>query len=238
MVPPLSQADKYIPCYNNRRTNIQRTTSPGRRKMKLESQSAYDRNECAVFLRTTERFGGLSNMAGGYPLLINGIHIPTSEALYQACRFPHRSELQKIIIGQKSPMTAKMKSKPYRGDSRPDWDKVRVEVMWWCLRVKHIVEESYRDQFWGARPINSETLVGSNILGQLLTQLREQLKSADPNRLRVVEPPDLSQFLLAEKPIGVVEGAIHKFVPSTVIAPSQPILYEPRLLSQLSFDFL
>jgi type I restriction enzyme, S subunit len=224
--------------------------------MKLESQGTYHRKECAVFLRTTERFGGLSNMAGGYPLLINGIHIPTSEALYQACRFPHRPELQKIIIGQKSPMTAKMKSKPYRGDSRPDWDKVRVEVMWWCLRVKlaqHwekfgnlllstgdkcIAEESYRDQFWGAKPINSETLVGSNILGQLLTQLREQLKSADPNRLRVVEPPDLSQFLLAEKPIGVVEGTIHKFNPSTVIAPSQPILYEPRLLSQLTFDFL
>lgn len=224
--------------------------------MKLESQSTYHRNECAVFLRTTERFGGLSNMAGGYPLLINGIHIPTSEALYQACRFPHRPELQKIIIGQKSPITAKMKSKPYRADSRPDWDKVRVEIMWWCLRVKlaqhwekfgdlllstsdmHIVEESYRDQFWGAKPINSETLVGSNVLGQLLTQLREQLKGADPDKLRVVEPPDLSQFLLAEKPIGVVEGAIHKFNPSTVIAPSQPILYEPRLLSQLSFDFL
>ena len=224
--------------------------------MRLDSQGTYHRNECAIFLRTTERFGGLSNMAGGYPLLINGIHIPTSEALYQACRFPHRPELQKIIIGQKSPMTAKMKSKPYRGDSRLDWDKVRVEVMWWCLRVKlaqhwekfgdlllsttdkYIVEESYRDQFWGARPTDSETLVGSNVLGQLLTQLREQLKGVDSNRLRAVEPPDVTQFLLAEKPIGVVEGAIHKFNASTVIAPSQPILYEPKLLSQLSIDFL
>src|SRR5947209_5754372 len=104
--------------------------------MELQNQRTYHRDECAIFLKTTERFGGLSNMAGGYPLSIHGIHIPTSEALYQACRFPHRCELQKIIIGQKSPMTAKMKSKPQRKDSRPDWDKVRVEIMWWCLRVK------------------------------------------------------------------------------------------------------
>jgi len=80
--------------------------------MELQSPTTYQRDECAIFLKTAERFGGLSNMAGGYALSINGIRIPTSEALYQACRFPDKPELQKIIIGQKSPMTAKMKPKP------------------------------------------------------------------------------------------------------------------------------
>ena len=79
-----------------------------------------------------------------------------------------------MILGQKSPMTAKMKAKPYRNDSRPDWDEVRVEVMRWYLHVKlvqhwekfgnlllstgnrPIVEESGRDQFWGAKPVNLE----------------------------------------------------------------------------------
>src|SRR5688500_12497164 len=109
-------------------------------------------------------------MAGGFPLLVNGVRILTSEALYQACRFPHLPKVQSLIIDQRSPLTAKMKSKPYRSDSRPDWDHIRVKVMRWCLRVKlvqnwhrfssllletderPIVEESRKDDFWGAKP--------------------------------------------------------------------------------------
>ena len=40
--------------------------------------------ESAVFLKTNERFGGLSNMAPGFPIVLNGVRIRTSEALYQA----------------------------------------------------------------------------------------------------------------------------------------------------------
>ena len=75
----------------------------------------YRRAECIVFRKTKEPFGGLSNMASGYPIKIGGFRILTSEALYQACRFPHMREVQRLIIGQRSPMTAKMKSKPENG---------------------------------------------------------------------------------------------------------------------------
>ena len=140
----------------------------------------YYRSESAVFLKTKEKYGGLSNMAGGFPLKLNGVDIRTSEALYQACRFPHIPEVQRLIIGQRSPMSAKMKSKPYRCNSRPDWERVRVQIMRWCLRVKlaqnwkkfrdalmetgdlPIVEHSRRDDFWGAKPIDEKTLVGVN----------------------------------------------------------------------------
>lgn len=192
--------------------------------MELETCKTYHRSECAVFLRTAEQFGGLSNMAGGYPLSINGIRILTSEALYQACRFPHLPEIQKLILGQTSPMAAKMKSKPYRKDSRSDWDDVRVSIMRWCLHVKlvqnwekfgnlllstgnmSIVEESYRDPFWGAKPVNQESLVGQNVLGQLLVELREKLKAHEIHTLWVVEPLPISQFLLIDKPIGYIEN--------------------------------
>ena len=96
----------------------------------------YSRESSVVFFKTKEQFGGLSNMAGGYPLRVNGIDIRSSEALYQACRFPHRSDLQSLVIEQKSPMTAKMKTKPYSNLTRPDWSQVRVDIMRWCLRVK------------------------------------------------------------------------------------------------------
>src|SRR3954451_106295 len=81
--------------------------------------------DCIVFNRTREAFGGLSNMAAGYPLCVNEIRVPTTEALYQACRFPHLPVVQDLIIRQASPMTAKMKSKPHRAETRSDWDQVR-----------------------------------------------------------------------------------------------------------------
>lgn len=190
--------------------------------MATQEYRTYKRSECAVFLRTAEHFGGLSNMAGGYVLFVNGVRVPTSEALYQACRFPHMPEVQKLIIGQTSPMTAKMKSKPYRKDSRPDWDAVRVKVMRWCLHVKlvqhwekfgdlllstgnmPIVEMSYRDQFWGAKPVDAETLSGMNVLGRLLVELRERLREPETYRLWIVEPLSLPQFLFLNKPIVMI----------------------------------
>lgn len=182
----------------------------------------YDRASSVVFLKTRELFGGLSNMAGGFPLHVQGTRIYTSEALYQACRFPHLPEVQRLIIGQASPMTAKMKSKPHRKESRPDWDRVRVKVMRWCLRVKlaqnwekfselllrtgdrQIVEESRKDDFWGAKPVEDGTLVGINVLGRLLMELREAVKSQASSAFRVVEPPNIPEFLLFGRPIQAI----------------------------------
>lgn len=179
----------------------------------------YDRTKSVVFLKTNEDFGALSNMAGGFPLKVNGVSIRTSEALYQACRFPHRWEIQREIIAQHSPMAAKMKSKPHRHDSRKDWDLVRIEVMRWCLRVKlvqnwdsfrrilldtedrPIVERSRRDFFWGARLIQDTKLVGVNALGELLTELRNQIKERPPESFSHVEPVGIKDFLLYGRPI-------------------------------------
>lgn len=193
--------------------------------MNCDSQlRTYRREESVVFLKTKEQWGGLSNMAGGYLLRVNGVRILTAEALYQACRFPHDPDIQKLIIGQTSPMAAKMKSKPYRQDhSRSDWDRVRVKIMKWCLRVKlaqnwkefgkvlwdtgerPIVEESRRDAFWGAKPIDAETLQGVNALGRLLMELRAELYGPDADRLRVVDPLPIPDFLFLGKPIARVE---------------------------------
>lgn len=185
----------------------------------------YQRSESVVFRKTNERFGGLSNMAPGFPLKVNGVKVLTCEALYQACRFPHRSDLQQIIIAQISPMTAKMKSKPFRKDSRPDWDEVRVSVMRWCLRVKlaqnwdrfasllrdtgdrPIVEDSRKDDFWGAMPVDPEVLKGTNVLGRLLMELRTFVTGPQADRYRIVEPPRIPQFHLLNNPVGVIDSS-------------------------------
>ena len=192
------------------------STSSDNRRSQMRT---YDRTSSVVFLKTKESFGGLSNMASGFPLLVNGIRIRTSEALYQACRFPHRPDVQHRIIDERSPMTAKMRSKPYRHDSRRDWDEVRVNVMRWCLRVKlaqnwnvfsklllntgerSIVEHSRKDNFWGAKPADERTLVGMNVLGRLLMELREAIKSEPRENLLRVAPLPIADFLLGGRPI-------------------------------------
>ena len=181
----------------------------------------YVRREAVVFYKTKEDFGGLSNMASGYPLQINGVRILTAEALYQACRFPHLPDVQREIIEQHSPMTAKMKSKPHRKDSRPDWNEVRYKVMRWCLRVKlaqnyeefgrlllvtrnrPIVEQSRKDDYWGAKLADErgETLIGQNVLGRLLMELREKLKEDLEGALKTVPPLGIPDFLLLSRPI-------------------------------------
>lgn len=181
----------------------------------------FDRSSCVVFRNTHEAFGGLSNMAGGFSIRVNGIRIPSSEALYQACRFPHLPSVQKTIIAQGSPMAAKMKSKPHRKDSRADWESVKVDIMYWCLRVKlafHftefggllqrsgtkvVVEDSHKDRFWGAVPVKvrPEELVGDNVLGELLMKLRGEIATGQRDDFREVPPLAIPKFLLLGSPI-------------------------------------
>jgi type I restriction enzyme S subunit len=135
-------------------------------------------------------------------------------------------EVQQMIIDQASPMTAKMKSKVFRVNSRPDWLTVRVPLMRWCLRVKlaqnwntfgpivrstgdsDIVEESRKDMFWGAKPMEDNTLYGANVLGILLVELRAELRSdGEPFRtsdLHCVQPPPVPGLLLLGEPVGAL----------------------------------
>jgi ribA/ribD-fused uncharacterized protein len=207
-----------------------------------EQMRIYKRGESVVFLKVKEEFGGLSNMAD-YRLRIpvqnsnTGVTVLTTEALYQACRYPHLPDLQRTIIDQKSPMAAKMKSKPHRAhDSRADWNQVRVKIMRWCLRVKlathwsefsrlllatrdkPIVEQSAKDDFWGAKVVDDSILTGKNVLGRLLMELREEIKAAmeqgNTDGLRQVQPLEIEDFLLYGQPILAVDLRPKKVVPA------------------------
>lgn len=168
-----------------------------------------------AFRKTAESYGFLSNMAAGFPLLVAGREWKTSEALYQAARFPNVPDLQEQIRMQASPMAAKMVTKPYRSASgRPDWDAVRVEVMRWVIRVKvlqggdfgarlaetgerPIIEDSHKDRFWGAVfSHESGFFVGENWLGRLLMDVRGEVGSiAGARRVRA---PRCGVVLFAE----------------------------------------
>ena len=146
-------------------------------------------------------------MAAGFPVSVSGLGIRTVEALYQACRYPNHPELQREIIEQLSPMAAKMVSRTHADSTRSDWNQVRVRIMRWCLRVKlahnqerfgqlllttddrPIVEESRHDAFWGAVPVGPDELVGTNVLGRLLMDLRRGVGSGEQAESVDVDPP-------------------------------------------------
>jgi ribA/ribD-fused uncharacterized protein len=189
--------------------------------MSKYEKRVYDIDNVAYFCKTAEIYGGLSNMAAGFYIHIGDSKILTSEALYQACRYPDYPDIQKSIITQSSPMTAKKISRKEISKCRDDWNNIRVIIMKWVLRVKliqnwdtfsellestgnkSIVEMSTKDDFWGCFK-NGTTLVGTNALGRLLMELREFRRSKKGQKCLLVNPPKIDNFMFLNEPIGAV----------------------------------
>ncbi len=182
---------------------------------------------CVVVYRVKEEWGDLSNMTNDFPLTVAGILIGSSEALYQAMRFPHQPDWQREVFDAGHAMAAKMKSRKERRrdtGSRPDWLTVNLDIMRWTLRVKlaqhfkefgrllratrerAIVELSKKDAFWGAIPGEDGVLRGANHLGKLLMELRVAVVDRPEAELLRVEPLAIPDFTLLGKTVGVVEG--------------------------------
>jgi len=161
----------------------------------------YKAKEAIVFFKVKEAWGELSNMAPGFPIVVGRVRASSSEALYQALRFPDYPEVQRRVLSLPA-WQSKQEARSNVALTRPDWERVRVAAMRWVLRLKAaqhprfrevllatgerpIVELSYKDGFWGARP-EGEFLVGVNALGRLLMELREELRNGE---LKIVPPP-------------------------------------------------
>jgi ribA/ribD-fused uncharacterized protein len=151
------------------------------------------------FTKTELPYGWLGNMFAA-PITYNGQIWRTSEALFQALRFEDVT-IREMIRNEKSPMSAKMvaKQKVYRTKRVVEpMTTEDIENMRLCLRIKfdqhselrekllktedHIIFEDVsarnraRHKFWGAVKTNGQ-LDGQNMLGNLLMELREELKN-------------------------------------------------------------
>jgi len=196
--------------------------------MSMESNkyNTYHIDSVVMFSKTNEEFGELSNMSSKFPLFINDIIIPSSEALYQAMRYSLFPKAQNEILIQKSPMTAKMISKKYLYYTRQDWDLIKLKIMRWVLEVKlsqhwnklspilketagrSIVELSHKDQYWGVKNMGNGDLVGSNYLGRLWMDLREKYVLKD-QKLECVDPLKIPGFRLYDFEIDTICNEDH-----------------------------
>lgn len=172
----------------------------------------YNTCDAVTFSKVKGRYGIYSNMADNMSLFVNDVNIPSSEALYQACKFPLFPSIQHEILCQKNAMLAKKVARKYESFVRQDWIDIRFRVMRWCLHIKllqnwnifaaelmasgnrPIVECSTKDSVWGAMPNNDGTLTGVNALGRLLMELRMEICLNYP--LKRVLPPKIDGFLL------------------------------------------
>ena len=149
--------------------------------------------KCAAFMRSRESHGDLSNMTFGFPLQLNGLTFQGPEGLYQALKFPSRPDAQQAIASQRSGMEAKRLAYRHGALMMPTEERERIKTSTMTVTLAEklaqhperfgralrntgtlpIVERSYRDPWWGAQPRQDGTLRGVNVLGQLLTILRD-----------------------------------------------------------------
>lgn len=156
--------------------------------LSVQPVESWSKTGAAAFCRVKEDWGRFSNMASGQQLVCDQGRLWTSsEALYQASRFPHLPEVQEAIRRAPNGFIAKKVAYEHVAQSRPDWQEVKHAAMAFALTTRlqdqgfltllansgdlDIVEISMRDPHWGAQP-RGEALVGRNMLGRLLMQLR------------------------------------------------------------------
>ena len=197
----------------------------------------YDSTTCALFYRSRDLYGALTNMAGRMPLYANGMYFQSSEGLYQALKFPHNPEIQAMIGGAKNGYDAKQiayhpdlvynASPPFPPSllPMPDWNYFRIYAMRIALAAKlqaypeeilsalkatgtaPIVEASPKDAFWGAPPISP----GSHTLSgeNMLGRLFSEMRSLTPNTPSIESIID--RFVPQPPPSGALSIANYSF---------------------------
>lgn len=192
------------------------------------SESTYAKPFCAVFGRTKYKRGEFQNMHRKFPLIVSGMNIPSSEALYQAMRFPQWPDIQTAILLEPTPFGAKKVAHDHIDDTRSDWhesvdDKMpfKVLAMYIAIQIKaiqhidtfmplfeeakdkDIVEYSRHDAFWGAGPKDgmSDILFGYNVLGKLWDVVKQRALIDSYVSLDI--PLPATELLIDGKPISI-----------------------------------
>ncbi len=140
------------------------------------------------FYRPKEPYGQFSNFAP-FPVELKGKVWPTSEHYFQAQKFAGTDDEEAIRLAE-SPMMAARMGRSRERPLRPDWESVKDDVMREVLHAKfaqhpslrslllqtgeaELIEHTRNDRYWADGGDGS----GRNRLGQLLMELRTELRS-------------------------------------------------------------
>lgn len=181
----------------------------------------YPVSECVPIRANNEEWGILSNLYP-IPLVLDGVKFASSEQLFQMMKFTDKDIL--VDIYKTRGMTPKMKAKKLenRVFIRPDWGQIIIDCMNFCLQTKYdqcadfrttlhktiglnIVEDETKrktSKNGNVRPADTwgvvqegDKYVGSNLMGRLLMELR------DNGKLEYKLPDDIFDFIRYLKPL-------------------------------------
>ena len=174
---------------------------------------SYPASECAVFCKTNEEWGILSNMAST-PINIEGIEFKSAEHIFQMMKFNEAEYVEKIWKGvtanNKISQNIKMTAKSYEPEHRrADWGSMIVDALKFAMQKKYEQCEPFRMELerskgfyivekqanpkkpadtWSAKQ-EGDMWVGSNLTGRLLMELR------DNGKLDYTLPADAMSFM-------------------------------------------
>lgn len=145
-----------------------------------------------------DEYGGLGNMAGGMPIVINGHKIYASEHLYLCGYWSLNTEedrqIQQYCLRQKSGVYAKRCTKAkFIKQSRADFHDFKHDWMIWVVWQKaqqnqkfrdlllstsdaYIYEVVPKDPVWAVWPDENGVLQGANGMGKILMMIRKCLR--------------------------------------------------------------
>ena len=158
---------------------------------------SYPASKCAVFCKTNEEWGILSNMAST-PIIIKGVEFKSAEHIFQMMKFNESEYVEKIWKGvtanNKISQNIKMTAKSYEPEHRrADWGSMIVDALKFAMQKKYEQCEPFRIELkrskglyiiekqanpkkpadtWSAKQ-EGDMWVGSNLTGRLLMELRE-----------------------------------------------------------------
>lgn len=160
----------------------------------------------------------LSNFSA-FNLEWKGITFPTSEHAYHWEKFNRGgggATIQRDIVKAPSAHEAFKEAERMKTFRRTDWDDVKVGIMLDILRAKaqqheyvrrklldtgdrQLVEDSWRDDFWGWGPDRQ----GQNMLGRLWMQVRAELRAGEPAGAASDAVPEVVQPVRAQPRLAV-----------------------------------
>lgn len=173
----------------------------------------YPADECAVFCKTHEEWGILSNMAST-PITFDGVEFKSAEHIFQMMKFRNQEYVVKVWNGitanNKKSRNIKMTAKSYEPDHRrQDWGSMIVDALKFAMQQKYEQCEAFRQELersggkfiveqqpnpnkkadtWSAK-LEGDKWVGSNLTGRLLMELR------DNGKLEYNLPEDALEFI-------------------------------------------
>lgn len=170
----------------------------------------YPAAKCALIGKAKDEWGILGNF-GRASVVVNGVEFSNTEKLFQCMKFAHLPVIQEIYAQNSWGIKKKAKKKEYAVYIREDWPRIFLDVLKFVLVTKYEQSEAFRAELArskGLYIVEDETsrkkgkdadaygtvlkgdeMVGPNLLGQFLMELR------DTGKLDYSLPADALDFV-------------------------------------------